>query len=383
MSKKDVIILVIFGLLLILPIFIADNIYPFSYPINDFQNDVNRAELTKTGGNVHDISNQYFGRTAMAYVVGGISNVTGVDTKTVQTYANYTLLFVTCIAIYFVISKLFNIMSGVIASILIFFCTHSMLTLFSAGDIWNIIEIGIVLVPALYFLARWLSCKRKFYLIMSLVLFAIFSSIHPLALTLPYIMIVSFGCYIVYKLIKRENKEAMKLGVLLVGIVIGNLLLSAVFIKDALWLHYTNITGIIPDQIVDNPIIMYKSTEPIGIFNFLYTYLSFSTLGVLVIALLFARIGKIKYKLTQEAKWFLVLLATFAVPFLATAVLGMNADPIRQAMNAGTMIAIGTGCLIGIVIERYKSKVLIAITSGVIAIGIIPTLIVWFSNQGK
>ena len=110
MKKKNLVILTILCILLILPIFITDNEYPLT--VGDFKNDVARAEQAKIGGDVHDFSNHYMGRTVMAYTIGGISSVTGINTTDLQLWLNYIILLASFIIVYLVVSKLFGGLAG-------------------------------------------------------------------------------------------------------------------------------------------------------------------------------------------------------------------------------------------------------------------------------
>ncbi len=384
-NKKHIIVLTILCILIILPAFVAENKYPFSYPVNDFQNDVNRAEQAKIDGDINDISNHYLGRTIMAYTIGKVSLVTGIDCYDLQLWINYVMLLLASFCVYVVVYKLFGLTAGIMSVLITFFCTHGFLILFSSGDIWEIIEIGIVLIPALYFLVKWTVNKRPSCLVCLLVLLAVFSSVHPLALILPYIMSLFFGCYIIYKLSKREYKEAGVMAILLIGIIIINLTLSYFFIKDAIDLHLA-LFGKITGEVSKNTIMMYGIRTPIGIFTLLYQYITLPVIGILCVAIVLMAKRKgnnTGIELIQESKLFILLLGSFVIPFLLASATKYNIDTIRHAMDAGTLIAIITGCLIGVVIEKYKSKILYAITTSTIALGIIPTLLIWFSTQGK
>ncbi len=382
MKRIDIAILLVLGILLILPAFVAENKYPFSEPVNDFQNDVNRAEQAKINGNINDISNHYFGRTIMAYTVGKTSLVTNISCETLQKWINYIVLFLACITIYFITSRIFNRVAGFVSSITAFFCVHSMLILFSSGDIWNIVEIGIILIPLLYFMTEWFVNKKKAHLVLMLAFAAIFSSIHPLALILPYILGFIFGCYGIYCLVKKNYIEVRNITLLYISIAIGNLVLSNFFIADALSLHYAIITRSIPESVANNTMLIYSTRVPINISTLLYEYITLPIIGMLVIiGVTWQKIG-IKLD-TKKQTWFLLLLMGFVIPFIIAAMTKINIDPIRHAMDASTLIAIVVGCVIGTLIVKYKSKILNAIVSSTIAIGIIPTLVIWFSTQGK
>ncbi len=302
MNKKDIIILIILGILLLLPLLTTDNYYPLE--VGDFKNDVARAEQAKIGGNVHDFSNHYMGRTIMAYIVGYISRITDASCKNIQLGINYTIILGALVTVYLVTSRMFGIVAGTLSASLMIFCTHGIAQLFHAGDIWNIIEICIILIPALYFLSRWITLYRKKYLIIALVLFALFSSVHNLALTLPYTLGIFFACFLTYKLAKKEYKGTISLCLLFIGIVIGNLTLSYVFIPDAIGLHLAAVTGTIPAGIANNPIIYYGERIPVSLPALLLIYITIPIIGILTVSLVALRKIKSRIKLSQEHKWF-------------------------------------------------------------------------------
>jgi hypothetical protein len=370
MREKDIVILAIFVLLLIVPVLLQNN----NYPVNaqDFQNDVARAERLVDGGDVRDAGNHYFGRTIMAYAVGVISLLTKVDCANIQLVFDWLMILVACLVVYIIVLKLFGRISGILAVLASFFCVHSIFISFSSGDIWNIIAICIVLIPALYFLSRWLSERKKAHLIIALVLLAVFSSVHPLGLALPYVIgLFSIG-YGIYCLIKKRYKEAALIGFLFMGIVAVSLLLSHLFIRDTWAWNRIVISKI---QVM----FMGLDTNKISLSNLFYIYITLPVIGLLAIALIEWR--KVKEGLESKAQiWFLVLLACFIVPFLAASLTGIGIYPIRHAMDGSTLLAIGAGCLVGLVVKGIKEhiswvKVLLVF---LLAVGIIPPTLVWF-----
>ena len=386
MNKKSVTILAILGLLLLLPLFVTDNEYPLE--VGDFKNDVARAEQAKIGGDVHDFSNHYFGRTIMAYTVGRISKVTGLSCTYIQLGINYILLLASCFMIYFLVTKLFGILAGTLSAVLVMFCTHGVAQLFFAGDIWNIIVMCLLLVPAFYFLAKWLAGNQKKYLVTILLLFAVFSSVHSLALILPYVLGLFFGSYVIYKLVRKQYKSAMNASLLLLGIIAGNLMLSYVFVPDAIGLHLSVITGTIPVGMDSNPIIFYGERIPVSVASLIFTYITIPVIAVLGISLAVWNNSKAKIELNSECKWFLALLACFIVPLIVAAMFGSSLDPGRHAMNAGILMTIVTGCIVGKVmvankLPKWHSMTFKTATLAVVTSGIIPSLLVWFGVSGR
>jgi len=384
--SKHIIILAILGALLIAPLFVTNNYYPLE--VGDFKNDVARAEQAKIGGDVNDFSNHYLGRSIMAYAVGGISKVTGISCTYVQLGMNYIMLLASCFMIYFLVAKLFGMAAGVFSAALVMFCTHGITQLFFAGDIWNIIVMCLLLIPAFYFLAKWLAVHKKNYLIYSLLLFAVFSSVHSLALILPYVLGLFFGSYIIYKLVRKQYKSAVNTSMLLLGIVVGNLILSYVFIPEAMGLHLSVITGNIPAGMDSNPIIFYGERIPVSIAGLIFTYITIPVIAVLGISLAVWNNSKAKIELNLECKWFLVLLVCFIVPFIIAAMLGSSLDPGRHAMNAGILLAIVTGCIVGKVmttnkLPKWHSVAFRTATMVLVASGVIPALLVWFGIEGR
>lgn len=374
MLKWHLLIILGIAILLLLPLVLQDGGY--IKEAFDFQNDIARAEQAKADGDVHDMWNQYFGRTMTAYMVGKTSLVTGISCKPLQLVFDYAVLLLAGITIYGIATYLFGISAGILSSLAVLFCTHSILGLFSSGDVWDIAETCIILPIGLLFIVKWLTEKGQRNLIAGLVVLAVFSMVHPLSLMLSAAMVLFIGTLVIYK-----HTKAKKLLLLLSGIVAGNLILAYLFINNALVLPLS-LLGIAQTK---SPLITYATTEPVSIVTFLYEYLSLPTLGIGVIA--YIAIAKTKL---QEKQWlFLLALGCFIVPLLTAAMTGLAIDTRRHAMDAATLLALGIGCLAGFGIKeqlaitgsKAKTRVLAPVTAMVVAIGMIPTLAVWIGGS--
>jgi len=372
MARWHWIILVGIVLLLLLPLFVQGGGY--IRESFDFQNDAIRANIAGCGGNINDMWNQYYGRTLTAHLVGNVSMITNINSVTTQLVFDYTILVIAAIVIYGVATYLFGWIAGALASLATLFCTHSVLGLFSSGDVWDIVETCIILPIGMLFIVKWLTDKNKKNLLIGLAAFVVFSIVHPLSLMLPMAMILFIGTLVVYK-----HTEAKKLLLLLAGVIIGNLVLSYLFINNALILPLS-LLGITSTE---SPLVTFATTEPVGIITFLYEYLSLPTLCLAVIACL--SIAKAKL---EERQWlFLLMLSAFTIPLVVAAITGLAIDTRRHAMDAATLLAIGIGCLAGYGLSIRtkmafaKTEVLVVMTTVAVIIGIIPTAIVWLGEQ--
>ena len=380
-NKKIVVVLCVIAIVLLFPAIVHNNNRE-PLTVGDFKNDVIRAEQTQVGGDVHDPSNHYLGRTIMAYTVGGISTVTGISCKDIQLWIDCLILVGAFLSIYVVVGKLFGSISGLITGLISFFTVRSLLILFVNGDVWNIIEVCIVLIPLLYFTVKWLIGRKLKDLIPMLVLVCVFSSIHPMALLLVYVYGLFFSVYCVYLIKRKEYELLISTIIIYVVIAIINLLLSMLFINGALELHKETITGLIPDSILHNPIARYASKTPLDFLTVVSEYITFPMIGVLVITI---------YAWIREKLWFdnikqvlfIGAIGCFVLAFMFGALSKFNLEPLRHAMDAGTFIAIGTGCMLEKIFTKRKMFAYTIVIICAIAVGIAPTIMQWFTGTSK
>lgn len=133
---------------------------------------------------------------------------------------NYLALIGVVITSYFVFSKLFNRLAGILVAMVSFLLSANM-NMFLAGAVFNLINMGIILLWLLYFgitAVMRKSWRRGIVCLPLLALFAVFHATGQYLWALPIIVLIGWG---LRKRIKTERVWALLvLGLLVVALVI-------------------------------------------------------------------------------------------------------------------------------------------------------------------
>jgi hypothetical protein len=368
--KGVITIMSVFGLVLLVRAIFTGSIYPAS--TGDTANHLAVIDAMSKG----DWGTwAYLGEVIVGLPVLGVSKLFGLDTADVFLVAEYLLLFGIGCTLYFVVSSLVNKKAAILVVLLAVLCTPSIFRLFSSGTIFSIVNMYLILPFVLFFTVRWFTTKQKRFIAAAAVITALFGVFHPNSLMFLFAMgLFTFG-YMIYRRVKGyDGKEAIT--TLLVGIgLVGVLMLVS-------WITQPEFVRLFDELGVSVSGTFTSISEPIGIRQFVFDFITFAPLAVLCAI----GVGLIQYRksiaMAEDTKLFLMMLASF-LPFLIIGTFSNIAiDCWRHAIELSVILSILTACLAGILLTCRKSMVFTVIVLGITACGMIPTLSTFFEFQG-
>ena len=218
MKRRNIIVAACFlayTLIIILPPLIYHYVYP---NLND-----------DFATNVYYLSNQnlwmltYYSYIYIGYPLRWIHALSNIPYYQLYMWFSYAVLVGVGYCWYFVLSKLVDYKAGLIALALSFFCAMGLVTQFASGNMFDMMNIGIVLPFLIYFTIKWYQERQRYQLVLSLVLAFIFSNFHYNGIYLSPIVAACLVLYYGYSLYKKYAIDQKLLYLFLSFITIGTL----------------------------------------------------------------------------------------------------------------------------------------------------------------
>lgn len=163
----------------------------------------------------------YYAYIYIGYPLRWIHYLTGFQYYQIYLWFSYAILILVGYCWYFVLSKLVNYIAGLAALGLIFVCAMGLSWQFSFGGTFDMMNIGIILPFLFYFFIRWYQQRKKYQLVLSLILVFIFGNFHYNGIYLAPIVVGCLVLYYGYSLYKKYNIDQKLIYVLLFFITIG------------------------------------------------------------------------------------------------------------------------------------------------------------------
>ena len=197
--------LAVYSLIVMLP----PVIYKYIYPVSG-DDSATHMNFIKHANLLHQL---YFGYV-VGYPMKWISPIININTSFF--WFNFIVLLGVGYSIYFVLSKLVNWKAGLFGLALILIA-NGIWTEYYYGEIFNVLNMGILLPFLIYFAVRWIE-QRKLYQLILMFMFGIsFALCHTSGVYLfPTVglLLVSYAGYSIYK--KRKiDKQLLNVGLLL------------------------------------------------------------------------------------------------------------------------------------------------------------------------
>ncbi len=285
-------------------------------------------------------------------------------------FVAFMMLVVVCVGLsfYCLLSHIKGISKAWIALLVVMFCNLSIFALINYGIVYSVINMYIILPLAILSIVKWLSVKKWYYLVSAVILFSIFSYLHPTGIYLRYSIIIMVIGLIIYKLVAWKKVRltwsiAIIIGLLGINIIFYKYIVKAITILDNNTVNMSfNGMGFLPYFLKD-------TLTPI-------------TIGLGILAL----IGIIKYckqlAMSKEVKYLLWILCSFAIALLGGAVLGLGV-PDRLWVDSATFVALIIGILLTQIIAKEienKKITWLSFTSyALVSVGTSSTLITWLN----
>jgi len=297
----------------------------------------------------------------VGYPIVWLSNWTSWSIDIIFLWFNYASLVTIGLTIYFIISRLVNRTAGWLALAVTLFGAQGIFFQFYYGQIFNAINLGIILPWVLYFTVRYLTQGRWYQIIGALVLGGLFGAFHTSGIYLPFVAGFALCTYIVYSLVKRQsiNLKAVYLGG---SVAVLSLIVFLMSITNAgdLWeavLHQLSAVMAVP------------------LSNYFMGIVSPTVLILVVFTIVF--MSDILKRLSSEAKVIIFLLFSITVVLGVSAFARLSLDPFRQALDFATVLAMLVAVMVGGFIWKLKSQFPIIILVLAVSFGLWHNVPTW------
>lgn len=355
--KRKILVLAAFCVIIVLPPLVHGYVYPNVGDDTAAHLDI----FDKIKASEYNDSPLILSYRIVGYPLVWISNFTKVKIEPLFLWFNYISLILIGLTVYFVFYRLLNVKTGWLSLVVLVFGAQSILFQFYYGQIFNAINMGIILPFLIFFSVRYLTQKKVYQLVMSLVLAVLFGAFHTSGIYLPFATAFVFGVYLVYSLARRKVllKGAFYLGGGILVLSLVGFLISITNTRD-LWyavLHQLdNVRGF-----------------PIP--NYLLGIVSPTVLILIGFAVAFFK--DIIKTISPEARLIFLLLCGMAVVLGVAAFSGLSLDPFRQALDLATVLALLVCVLVGSL--KWKNQMVAGVVLMAIGFGLWHNLPTWFS----
>lgn len=310
----------------------------------------------------------YLGSLLVGIVIVWVSNSTNIGMSTLFLWFSFLSLVVAGIVLYFVMSRLINRKSGWLALILAIFCAQSVLFQFYFGQIFNLINIAIILPLLLYFTVRYLIEKKLYQLVLVIILCGLFGSFHVSGIYLPFISGFAVALYMIYSLARKRNMQLRPI-ILGLGIVAGSIIV-------AMWIDPLSLMG--RDGLAGfmHSIDRMGTRMAIPVVDYLLSIVSPTVLVILVFVCMYSK--DILMAISNEAKLLSILLLSGVVVLVASVATKIALDPWRQALDLATISVLFVTIPLGVFVSQYKNKLVVIILLLAVVFGMYRSIPVWF-----
>jgi hypothetical protein len=325
--------------------------------------------LTENFGYVKNMG--YYGLTLLTpFTYMGLSSIT------VFSVFNYAVILAVFVTLWILVRRFYGLVGAALSFYISVFIVMGIWYYFDDGTIFNIFNLYVVGILAIFSLCMWLESGKYRWLLISGFLFIITSLVH--SSTYLYIMasmLLFIAGFTVYQFIKKDKIMLRK--ILSFGAVFTLSILTAWFT----WMHkeLPALGGKMVSSITEGtPTFVAPFSLPFWITH----YLNIGVLYLLALALVILAIILIKgkaedkrniiIKLNQPLSY--ILLSFILVLTVGTfTLLGYNCD--RFSRDLGTFIGLTSSILLGVAITNYRLKFkphLIILMIGILLITNIP-----------
>ncbi len=298
----------------------------------------------------------------VGYPIIYVSNLTGLSTDSLFLWFNYVALALIGITIYFVMSRLMTRRVGWLALVITLFCAQGILFQFYYGQIFNAINVGIILPLLLFFVVRYLRQGKPYQFVLALLLGGLFSSFHTSGIYLPFFAGFAVIVYTAYCSLKRRHIQFSYV-LLGIGLVVLPSVTFLVLVPGAWGLGYSAIHN-----------IGHAMAVPVG--SYLMGIVSPTVL--VLSAFLVVYLKDILNNIFGEAKILAVLLCCMVVVLSVATFAKLSLDPFRQALDLATILALLVVVLVSALFWTSKNQVVMLVLLFAIGFGLWHNLPTWF-----
>ena len=205
-NKGALLFLAVVSLILILPAII------YQYPYPNLSDDTPRylygIERMVSGDSFYeDLGHQQVFRYTAPAFTGLIIKALHTDPYWTFYIFHYLALIAIAVSVWFFCTKVFNKLSGYIGTVIVMFCTPSLMQFFLDGAIFNLVNVLIFGLMGILALVYWLKTKRLYYAVVSMLLFFISVVYHSTTgLEIFFGVLVFLILYIVWNILRKKRE---------------------------------------------------------------------------------------------------------------------------------------------------------------------------------
>ena len=330
-----------YSLIIILPTLIHSYIYP-----TNGTDTAMHLSILKSGN--------YWNQLYYAYAIVGYPLKIFGNWNVAFFWFNIVALVLVGYSVYFVLSRLVNWKAGLLG-IGLLLLIGGIWSEYQFGEIFNVINIGIILIWLLYFAVQWYRQRRLYQFVTTILLAILFGIFHSSGVYLLPLSCALLTVYLGYHLCKKYKVECSVLGLLLTIVGVSAL---TTFIIAVRTLHISSSEG-------------WLSRIPLLPWTVMLTVVS----PITIVVLAFLLLSRFRINVL------LVILYTLAVILLVLA-LGVSPYPDRTYYDLVTVVGLIVACLLGMALERKKDT-LNYMMVGLIGFGILIGLPNWVAYHSS
>jgi hypothetical protein len=304
----------------------------------------------------------YIGELVVGYPLAGIIKLTGFDDRSVYIWFNFIALIGAAFSLFFVTRKLVGNKASWLSVPITMFCSVSILAMFTAGVVFNVVNMYVIFPWAVYFVVKWITQKRLYYWMLSVLMLGLFFIFHASGMYLPFAMAMFCGLAVLYRC-KGKYASFKPIMILCLPMIAVGAVLAVKFLP---MLEYMG-----GDIGMD-----YNAVSP---FQFIRLDLGFVTTALLCLAVYGYIVTRKQLVVSIETKIFGLLLFCFVLPLSVGMFLNISASSARMALDSASLIALLVACLLGILLEKRGGWFKDIVTYGTIA-GVCITLFSWLRS---
>lgn len=363
----EIIGLALFGLIVFLPPIIHGYVYP---NIGD-DTAVNLGVIERIWAGELGLKTAYLAYMIVGYPLMFLSELLGKSLDVLYLWFSFGALAAVGITVYLVISRLVSRLAGWLALLLSVFSAQGLLYFFYYGQIFNIINIGIILPVLVYFAVRYVEQRKLFQLLILLFLVGLFGSFHTSGIYLPAIAGLATVVYVTYKRLKKQRIEKSVAFVGL-GIVVFSAIVFVYFIFLPTVKSLQSYEGF---QMVKLFTVLGKGmTIPLG--HYALDIVSPTILALLGLTIVY--FSDVLKAADRKARLLISILACILTPLGVAAFAKLSLDPWRQAVDFATILALFIAVFVGILLGKRKNQAVMVIVALLIGFGLYHNLPTWF-----
>lgn len=370
MNKKTTNLITLLGLavfcvIIILPPILHGYIYP--NVSDDSAVHLLVLDIIQNGDGISGL--RYSAYYLTGYPMVWISNLYNVTIDLVFLWFNYISLILVGLTLFFVFSRLVNKLTGWLVLTVTLFCAQGLFWQFYYGQIYNIINIGMILPLLVLAIVKYFEHKSFSRFSIIFLLSLLFTSFHTSGIYLPAFILCGMFVYVVYSVVKKSKISW--------SIIFSGSLLVGVCALIFYWLVYSPTSSSLAGGLQLD--LGFKSAITVPILNYLLSIVFPSVLVLIVLIL--AYYHDIVKNIIPNIKIVLVIYLIMVVVLGIVTFTKLTLDPWRQAVDLATVLAVLVSILIGILLTKIKKPVLYVAVIACVAFGFYHNLPAWLDNN--